>query len=188
MKKYFLVFLLMFSCGNDFPDDIIFTEKGDDKDTENKIETVIDPEFKPHVDSFSKIVGTTVKNSVVMGKLKDGIAGTCYYHWSFNRDRNRIVIDKEYYNLIKKSYYSVEQLIWHELGHCFLKIWTHDDKIMEKKISDELMGEYTIDCPKSIMNSTAFSAFEMKHCYIPFKKHYINDLFIEKGELEKIND
>ena len=49
--------------------------------------------------------------------MDKGVYGACYYYL------NEIVIDKE--SFIKLSHENREELVWHEFGHCALKIYRH---------------------------------------------------------------
>ena len=85
-----------------------------------------------------------------------------------------MVIDKNFYNdRVTTDFFEdkIEQVVWHELGHCYLGIHEHDNSIMKEDR----------ECYNSIMSSTAFSTYEIKNCFLRYKNHYIEDLFYNKG-------
>ena len=117
-----------------------------------------DPTFDSIKLQFYYDTGVNVDHIPIYFEDLDGfVIGTCYY----SAFRNYIEIDKNYWDEFNAA--EKEQIIYHELGHCALGRIGHT------------IG-YTNWCPNSIMNTYAFSPWEIENCYIPYHNKYINEL------------
>lgn len=142
----FLILLLIFTGCSTLP--------------EPKTESV----FQKYIDRFEARLGRDVHTPIEFDKEPEqGIAGTCYY----SDDDTRILINKNSWNRLNET--QREILIFHELGHCELKIFGHNE-VQFMIINDE-------PCPLSIMRSQLFSYREANECYKEFKEMYMEELF-----------
>ncbi len=121
---------------------------------------VISPELLPYVEEFERITGRMVYFEVTFADLsKTNWAGVC------TKDRNQtngfrfVKIDTKTFQIWQRNYYAIEQLIFHELGHCLLNM-DHKDKMVDW-------------CPVSIMYPQMFGHTE---CYFEDREKYIEEL------------
>jgi hypothetical protein len=174
MIKYLLVLILLLSCGTNYAEDLVNKKEEDPRPHKD---SGIDERLQDYVNSFTIVSGISVNIPIVIEKINDGDKVGLCYTWEGKKTYNEIVVDKPFYYRNRKDFSKMEDLVWHELGHCVLGISEHDDS----RFPDD------IQCPNSIMNSNVFNSFEMDNCYTKYKKHYEEDLFITKGGLQEIN-
>lgn len=131
-------------------------------------------EFDELVYRFEDDTGIRVEDiPISFGDLRGGVAGTCYV-WRFGHKKSfkEIKIDREYYERIKDKSCKLEQLVYHELGHCVLER-DHDDTVVY--YDDTLKYPYS-SMPTSIMRSHAFNSWECEQYYTPHHDYYIQEL------------
>ena len=161
MKKLLLLSLVVLSmaCGRC----IITPDVKITKDW-RKFKT-IDPEMIAYVESFeldfnikidNLVVGFDYDNLVVEGDSK---AGYC----EVKANLAQITINVKVWDNLKTNVHR-EQLMYHELGHCALRDFTHRD------------GKLKGGCPESIMNSRIFNDRAIRDCYIPRRGYYIEEM------------
>lgn len=177
MIKYLLLIIIMFSSYKAYASDFVIKNEPDPN-----MVIGIDERVQPYVKTFEKISGLRVIIPIGIIEITDKeergkkrlIVGECQT-WGDEKGNifNQIVIDKLFYNLYRFNFNRMENLIWHELGHCALGIDEHDDTRLKE---DEF-------CPNSLMNSEGFGDEELSYCYIKYKKHYEKDLFTIKGKI-----
>lgn len=77
------------------------------------------PELLPFILEFEKDFGVTVDFPVIIGEIEPKFAGICY-KWSSGA--RKVTIGRDTYDRHKLNYYAVQQLVYHELGHCALNL------------------------------------------------------------------
>lgn len=138
----------------------------------------IDPNAQPYVDRFLKLAaarGITPdisKLTIIMDYTSDAqrnatekTVGQCY-PFSFladNTAKQLIKLDPSYWAEIDDA--TRESLVLHELGHCILGRWEHDDEM----ILDSDQKPY----PRSLMNSINVGSYD----YLIHQQYYIDELF-----------
>lgn len=85
-------------------------------------ETYQNIKFKPYVDRFSAYYSVTVDVNMIFSPLSNNITGVCLY------DNKEIQIDPRFWENENEG--GKEQLIFHELGHCVLRL-PHDASLMD---------------------------------------------------------
>lgn len=141
MIKYLLPLLLLSSCG---PQTVFYKK---------------DPRLDKYVNSFNTYYNVEYVGSYYIEKdWSDGSKdiGICRRLHS-NSHHNVIVIKESYWNTATEA--SREQLMFHELGHCVLRL-SHNDNM------------WTDGCPSSIMNTVHLS----DACYNKYRWYYLEDL------------
>lgn len=83
------------------------------------------PELLPFILDFEREFGVIIDFPVTIGKIEPKFAGLCY-KWSSGA--KKITIAKDIYERHKSDYYAIQQLVYHELGHCALYL-DHLDSI-----------------------------------------------------------
>ena len=124
----------------------------------------INEQIKPFYDQFSKKL--QIKLGYIpaqFSKLDKDLAGIC---WEYNGGYVEIEIDSSYWE--QASYSEKEQLIFHELGHCALRL-DHNENILDLKEYGKI--------PESIMFPTVFGH---RKYYETFKNYYYNQLKFSK--------
>jgi len=124
---------------------------------------VIDSEFQEYVSNFEDTFGIVARSNIVFGTLKDKRIGQCDWVTKPNDFLNVITIDKAFWD--SANYWQREQVIFHELGHCELGIFEHDDTRDENYRHKSLMATRAIDW----------------WVYEYFREEYIQDL---KGKMK----
>ena len=121
-------------------------------------------QVRAFVTNFEENTGKTIdRDKIFFGKIKDPTVGLCYM------DKELIILDKEWWNS-NVSVYSKEELLYHELGHCYYKR-QHNDEV---KLS--LSSYPNKSCPNSIMHPQAFSAMEAFYCFHLNRTRYFKEL------------
>lgn len=116
-------------------------------------------EFAPYLESFSNIYDKDVSNiTIYFDNLPNKTVGICYY-----KDKE-IRIDKTFWD--QSTTYGREELIFHELGHCVLRLDHNDDMIEDPSNSYMAM-------PVSIMYSKVFGNTKS---YINNRDYYLQEL------------
>lgn len=115
----------------------------------------IDPRLETHVQKFEELFGITVTSDITISKIEKHV-GLCKY----KNFENSIIIDSDFYETHKSNYYAIQQLMFHELGHCELYM-DHDDRT------------FSNGTPMSIMNYYAFGMFSY---YETNNEYYLNEL------------
>ncbi len=118
-------------------------------------------ELEQHVNQFEHDYGVSVNFWVGFAKL-DHYAGRCTW-WS--NGARKVEIDPDYY--VGLNFAQVEQLVYHELGHCSLDL-DHDDSTIG---FSDISGQW----PKSIMRSWAFNYSESQ-VYEMHRDHYVEEM------------
>lgn len=121
----------------------------------------VDSELEEFVSSFEKELGHSISFKVTFMNATNNLAGICHR----NADGTREVdIVREFFD--KTSYFSKEQVMFHELGHC--ELWReHNETFIF------LDGR---SVPQSIMFPYAFDNDELV-IYEKYRQQYINELF-----------
>lgn len=114
----------------------------------------IDNELLSYVKSFEDRYGVRYYGDAVIGELDQSKAGMC----SISVNRTVITINKMYMKSL--SHYGLEELMYHELGHCALRLNHSNNK-----------DEY--GCPTSIMY---YAAFGNSWCYIDRREILLQEL------------
>lgn len=134
--------------------------------------TSSDPRLLPYVQKFSVDFKTPIVDlPVYLGDIDT--AGKCL-KWVQNYgplprvEVREVIISGTYYEKIKETPSRVEQLVYHELGHCVLNL-THNDHHTEDGM------------PLSVMRSWAFNTQEITEYYKPYKEYYLTEM--RKGDL-----
>lgn len=131
----------------------------------------VDEELEKYVKIFESEWGKNISFPVLFNSLKGDTVGRCTT-WVFG---SRIVeIDYLYFSLIDEP--SKEQLILHELGHCALNRFEHDNSRITYP------GELRT-MPKTIMAEQVFNSIDMRY-YKKYRKYYIDELFGRLNEEE----
>lgn len=155
MKNLFFLLLFISSCG--CPSDFLnYGEVDEDPRTIKGTH----PDLRPFIESFEAAYNLNVNVPIGFEDLENTTAGVCRI---WGQKYKEIAIDINYYKVNKHNYHRIEQLVYHELGHCVLNLG-HDDRSFYN-------GQ-----PKSIMRSYTFNNFEINNFYIPQKSYYISQL------------
>lgn len=127
------------------------------KELQPKFDLIIDPLLQTYVDAFEAEYGLRVVSNVTFKELGSNLAGQCRFS-SSSRD---VYVDKGFYALFKDNYTVMEQLMFHEFGHCimFLK---HDNSLLDS------------GAPASIMHYRTFMEYGDNPDYY---KTQLRDLF-----------
>lgn len=131
---------------------------------QNKVQ--IDSRLKPYVDAFvsdASSLGLHIKITdliVTIQTMDNKTIAFCEYGMT-----NKIVFNQSYYEyyLSQEMFADIEQVMYHELGHC----------VLGRGHYDELY--YPDNYPKSVMNTYHFSG----RLYEMFKHNYILELFLQ---------
>lgn len=165
--KLLVVLLLTTGCGQS-PTDYVIDKVVKEKDP--RTISGIEPLLKKHVDSWQKEFGNTGDIPIQFAdSLPDDKAGICFT-WRGMKTYREIKILRPYYDRVMKiasnwpsvANSMVEQLVYHELGHCHLDQDHRDDHENGK--------------PESIMRSWAFNAQEITKYYWSYRPGYIDEL------------
>ena len=116
------------------------------------------------VESFEAIHGKQISYPVVLGDPGQGLAGVC---WSWTNGARSVIIDKA--SLSGMTTDMIEEIVWHELGHCTLGRGHNDLNVVFSWAPSSMF-------PASVMNSYQFNSSEG----LAFKKereYYKNELF-----------
>jgi hypothetical protein len=151
MVKRLSILLLLIGCSTGF-----------------KPETkTIAPELLVHVQAFEQIYGIEVKTPVYFADLDGNAVGMCRM-WS--NGKTEIIIDIPYYKKFENNYYAIEEVMFHELGHCVLK----------RQHNEEMMSPYI---PKSIMYPYVFGD---EWYYVSYRDLYLEELHSTWGEIQMV--
>ena len=124
----------------------------------------VDTDLEVYVKRFEDLWGQKISFPVLFNHLPEMTAGRCTY-W-FLGDK---VIEVDILYFYKLSDLGKEQLVFHELGHCALKRYSHDD-------SRVVFNKEKHSCSKTVMKSSIFDHQEM-YCYQKYRQYYIDELF-----------
>ena len=146
MRYYLIFFLFLIGCGPH----VAFKMK--------------DERLTPFIQKFENYYGVKYRGSYTLIKewypKNDSRLAYCYMNEIVeNSNHNAIFVKEEYWN--KATEISREQLMFHELGHCALKL-NHDDT---------MMGEDP-KCAVSLMHSY----HQSDECYIKYKDYYLEEM------------
>lgn len=115
------------------------------------------PEFKPHIERFETLYGKSINTEITfVPEFKDGVVGICYFL------KNKVEISREYWN--RASDLQKELLVFHELGHCVLHYYGHNE-------------QWIIRDKEAIPNSIMYPYLISDKIYERHKGYYINELF-----------
>lgn len=136
-----------------------------------------------YLDEFVRAYGVGMTEiPIAIGPLEKGVAGKCYVpgdktpsdavadtvFGESTQPRRRIVINQDYFAKHKDNYDAMQNVMFHELGHCILQRG-HTSATMEDKDFGEI--------PRSIMYPSSFGD---KEFYRPNFPHYKAELFGRK--------
>lgn len=127
-------------------------------------------EFAPFIDNFESHWGHTIStpiffiNKSSLDKINQNALGACVMYAGIIGEIQ--VVRESWLNM---SYDEKEILMFHELGHCELRIFEHDNARIN-------------DCPKSIMAETLMNWADIMLCYEPNKEYYLNEIFHRSAE------
>ena len=130
-----------------------------------------DSAFTVFTDHFGRVYNREVKTPIVFDDLKGKghqVIAECEW-WS---DNTKIIRVRHFY-WDKFDYFTREQLIFHELGHCEFNIMKHNDEVKDT-------------CPASIMRSFIFEPYEIANCYIPQHDYYLRELLAEANSINSL--
>ena len=158
------------SCGNGENDFIRYktSKEKDPRDIKG-----VEPVLQKYIYSWEKEFGLIGDISIgfkEVTKSKNAI-GVCLTWTGQKRKYKQIEIKRSYYNTVMKNIAPdfpekadkmIEQLVYHELGHCHLE-QDHRDYWVDGK-------------PGSIMRSFAFNSSEIQNYYIPEHSYYVEEL------------
>ena len=100
---------------------------------------VQDGRLAEYIEAFELEYNIEVNYSIIISDINKGNAvGICYY----GGEETKIIVDRRFYELNKDKYYVMHQLMFHEMGHCSLRL-AHNDVWEDFK-------------PVSIMKSNVF--------------------------------
>jgi hypothetical protein len=148
-----IVSLISVSCGESLSD---MLDMGKNPYAKHKS----DPVFATYVDSFKNEFNVRVSVPIILKEIEASKAGVCYV-WSDGY--REVQINSKYWYSFSED--QKEQIVFHELGHCVFNL-NHDDSTLA--VNEQ--------CPNSIMRSYAFSEWEINHCYVPERTHYMENL------------
>lgn len=117
----------------------------------------VDPELEVYVSDFEKRFNIAVNYSVKLASLPGTTIGMCY---GFKSSFPSVEIDIEFFNANKHVFIIIQHLIYHELGHCSLRL-DHDHSFLENGY------------PSSIMFPSFFGGFTYYRNNI---EYYFNEL------------
>ena len=163
MRKPLLLALLLASCRQG-PKDFVIKEF-DGPDPRSGAKTT--PELQVYVDRFEQdfdvVVGDIPVSFVDEFEDNPGVAGICYHWTKGNKSYREIKIKRSYYDMVKHYDLKVEQLIYHELGHCRF----------DRKHNNERRDDGS---PASIMRWHLFNSYEIFKFYDPDRDYYLDEL------------
>lgn len=144
-------------------------------------------ELTPYIKTFENTWGHTINNTMIAFTdiLTDEKLGLCLPR----KNISIVYINKKAWYKLTES--QKELLLFHELGHCVLKIYHHVNGFLAVEYygngpddigneSKRIYPEYSIGthrCPSSIMRWYMFSNEEINGCYDRYKHYYFNELF-----------
>lgn len=124
-------------------------------------------QLKPYITSFELLYGIEVKTPIYFADIANPAVGLCSI-WS-NGD-TEIVIDNSYYNEYKNNHNAIEQLVFHELGHCVFKR-NHRTDVNSNNIPESIMYPY-------VFGDQWY--YQSNHYY------YLNELSTGRGEVQMV--
>lgn len=162
MKVILLAGLILTGCGSQQSDyrEILVNSVGK---TDPRTVYGRQSSFIEHYTAFENTFGVTIGDIPI--RLSDNIdaAGVCTTWTKGSKQYKQIEISRSYYTKIKHSKAKVEQLVFHELGHCVLGRHHNNE-------------EHQGGGPASIMKSRAFNSYDINKYYIPNRQYFINEL------------
>lgn len=122
------------------------------------------PELEPYVRSFENTFDVSVANPVGFAKLDDAKVGVCYW----GKPGNPVVIDLDFYKRNKDNPMAMEQLVFHELGHCVFLL-PHNPKTDTAGHPISIMYPYTFGSGTWYRSNTSYYYEELhwEHLYVP---------------------
>lgn len=129
----------------------------------------VDPRLSEYVSSFESTFNTIVTIDVIITYLPPNNSGRCRRSFS---DFDKVLISREYYENNKDNYYSMEYLVFHELGHCIFNL-VHDTRLFVYK---------SRNVPFSIMHPAIIGGLWF---YKPLRMHYIHQM---RTAIEEVTD
>lgn len=133
---------------------------------------IVDTLLKPYVYRFELDYGKPIRlMTIVFGKLEYPTLGRCYYFEDGDDDR-QIIINKDTWFNMKDI--TKELVMYHELGHCELNRYHHDNRLVEWSPNADTES---LKVPISLMNE--FISF---HHYSTLREYYIKELFNRNPE------
>lgn len=118
---------------------------------------IISKQLTEYVLDFEQTYNVHIDFDIELKSINsDNIVGRC---WHSNNGSRKVEIDSTYFQQHKNDYYSIQQLVFHELGHCYFDL-DHNDTLDNGN-------------PVSIMYPYAFGYAEF---YKQNLEYYINSL------------
>jgi len=84
----------------------------------------VDPRLEDYVSAFEYEYGVFNTSDVIIGDVK-ALYPTWVGYCQKTQAKNIIMIDKQFYETWKYNYYAIQQVVFHELGHCVMYL-THE--------------------------------------------------------------
>jgi hypothetical protein len=130
-------------------------------DDKPKVNHVTDPTFIPYIQDFEQRSGQSVAHiPIAFVDLGGNNAGLCYRGFTNGHlSYAYIEIDQRYWSFMTE--YQRINLIFHELGHCFLQ---------RKHVTINITAPVTSACPTSFMHDTVMSQFCLEQYYDVYMK------------------
>lgn len=122
----------------------------------------IDPSVLYAVRSFEGTYGITTNYPIVVGNLDLGVAGLCE---AWTNGARRITIDRNYMSYASRI--QIEQVVWHELGHCTFNR-EHDNALT-------IFSWSKYQYPKSLMNEHSFNQSQAE-AFMRERTYYAKEL------------
>jgi hypothetical protein len=151
---------------------------------------VVSAKLRPYVDEFIRLFGFPLTEMPIsLGFLAKGKAGVCVRPPTDDSmldtmvdgvlgDRatgeRHIVISIDYFKRYKNDPGRLQQVVFHEMGHCYLER-PHDASMMPVVNADGTFASGSV--PDSIMHPVAFDSAIYNRHY----KHYVDELFGRVG-------
>lgn len=153
----FVIMAVQYGCGKNVEDSVLVA-KGNSPDQVRSVPESVEP----YVSRFEKEFNVAINYPVEFFVTKDKVVGRCV---TWTDGARKILLDSKYFS--EASSAQKEQLVYHELGHCELRL-DHDDSTIE---FDGLTGKW----PNSIMKSSTFDDEEAA-VYEMHRDHYVKEL------------
>lgn len=114
-------------------------------------------ELEGYIQLFEQQYLTPIDYSVYFEDLEDNVVGVCR---TWSNGKKEVAIDIEFFEEYKDDFYTIQQLLWHEFGHCSFLLG-HDSNLIDSYY------------PASIMYPYVFGMFDF---YIENYDYYIHEL------------
>lgn len=102
----------------------------------------VDARLLDYVIEFQDIYKVNNTADIVIDELPYDIDGNCRIWTEKGQTRKKVTINIDFYKRLGHNYYAMHQLMFHELGHCVLRIH-HDNRLFYGKYPISIMYDHS---------------------------------------------